>query len=75
MVCLALSLPRSDLFLARDMISYEELWRAMKSLTHVQRVEVGYKCALASGMTKPEKQIPGELFQSATSVRLLGCMQ
>lgn len=56
-------------------VSYEEFWRVMQSLTHVQSVDVGSRNGFAQSTTAPTKQLPNNLFQSATSVRLLGYMQ
>lgn len=58
-----------------ETVSDEELWRAMQSLKHVQRVEVGSRGGIANPMMVPTKQFPTSLFHSATSVRLVGHMQ
>lgn len=53
--------------LGRDSISEEDWWRAMRSLTHVQSVDV------ISGPKRMTMQFPScGLFHSATSVRLAG---
>lgn len=61
----------------KDMISEEELWGAMQLLTHVQSVEVG--CRDSDNefelITSATKQVPKQLFQSATSVKLIGHLQ
>lgn len=56
-------------------VSVEELWRAMRSLSHVQSVDVASKIIFTSRVTEPAKQFSCDLFQSATSVRLVGQMQ
>lgn len=53
----------------------DEFWWAMQSLTQVRRAEVGYRDGFGSYLTEPAKQIPRYLFQSATSVRLIGYVQ
>lgn len=53
-------------------ISEEEFWRVMQSISHVQRVEVLSKCVSAKDIMEPRKQFPTNLFRSATSVRLVG---
>lgn len=55
-----------------NLVSEEELWRAMQSLTHIQDVTLGSKFRLAHCSVMPTQQIPNGLFQSATSVRLRG---
>ncbi|MCJ1470439.1 hypothetical protein MMC07_009084 [Pseudocyphellaria aurata] len=50
-------------------------WRAMQSLTQVRRAEVGYRDGFGSYLTEPAEQTPCCLFQSATSVRLIGHLQ
>lgn len=52
-------------------ISDEELWRALQSLTKVQSVDIESKTLYANCMTAP---FPNGLFQSATSMRLMGQM-
>ncbi|MCJ1465671.1 hypothetical protein MMC07_004290 [Pseudocyphellaria aurata] len=61
--------------LKKDRISEAELWRAMESLTQVQRVDVGSRNGYAYCMTVNSTQIPSVLFQSTTSVRLVGYLQ
>lgn len=56
-------------------ISDEEFWGAMQSLTRIQCVDVGSRNCFASRVTVPTNQFPNHLFQSATSVRLVGHMQ
>lgn len=53
-------------------IPEEEFWRALRSLTHVRSVDLTY---IFSRKTAPTKPIPNELFQSATSVRIVGQSQ
>lgn len=61
--------------LGEDMISDDDLWRAMHWLTHVRNINVGTRNVFAYRMIVPEKQFSPNLFQSATSVRLMGHMQ
>lgn len=56
------------------MISEEELWRGLQLLTHVQSVDVISDENYGSGLIVPTKQFPNGLFQSATSVSLVGYM-
>ncbi|MCJ1463933.1 hypothetical protein MMC07_002542 [Pseudocyphellaria aurata] len=58
-----------------DIVSEEELWRAIESLTHVQSVIAGSRNRCISPLTELRTQIPGSLFQSATSVTLVGEIQ
>lgn len=44
----------------------------MESLIYVQNVEVGFTSELAYSMTLPTDEFPIDLYQSATSVRLVG---
>lgn len=53
---------------------FDKLWRAMQSLTHVQSVDLGTRNGFVERMDVPRKPIPTRLFQSATSVRLVGYM-
>lgn len=72
----------------QGMIPEEEFWRAMQLLTHVQSVEVVSRPSskfveiisrpstkFANCMMVPADPLPKVLFQSATSVRLMGRMQ
>lgn len=70
----ALSIPTFQGFhnSVKDLISDGQCWRAMNLLTNVQSVEVGSACPLAYSMTLPTDQFPIDLYQSATSVRLVG---
>lgn len=61
--------------LGEDMISDEELWRAMHSLTHVQGVDIASRTDFNYRLPVPKNKLPNGLFQSATSVRLAGSMQ
>lgn len=58
--------------LGDDRIPEEEFWRALQSLTRVQCVDLTY---FVSPKTVPTMPIPNDLFQSATSVRLVGQVQ
>lgn len=59
----------------KDKISEEKLWRAMRSLTNIQKVDVGFPSSFIIHTTTPAEQIANGLFHSATSVRLVGIMQ
>lgn len=61
--------------LEKNKIPDEDLWNAMRSLTHVRRVDIGIKVGCAYLLTVPSMHIPSVLFQSATSVSLVGQMQ
>ncbi|MCJ1462379.1 hypothetical protein MMC07_000979 [Pseudocyphellaria aurata] len=61
--------------LEENQASDEDLWSAMRSLTHVRRVDIGIKVGSAYLMVVPSTHIPSILFQSATSVSLEGQMQ
>ncbi|MCJ1471280.1 hypothetical protein MMC07_009928 [Pseudocyphellaria aurata] len=67
----------SDPEMRKDVISEEELWGAMQLLTHVQSVEIGCRDGDAEfeHITSATKQVPEQLFQSATSVKLIGHLQ
>lgn len=56
-------------------VSDEEYWRVMQLLTHVQIVDVGSRNRFATCTMVPTNELPNSLFQSATSIRLLGHMQ
>lgn len=58
-----------------DTIPEEQFWRAMKSLTNIQRVDVAFKDDYGCYITVPRNRFPNDLFQSATSVRLVGQMR
>lgn len=58
-----------------DRTSEVEFWSAIGLLTHVKIVDIGSKSNLVHNMTVPSTRIPSILFQSATSVRLVGYMQ
>lgn len=58
-----------------DLISEEDLWRAMQSLTQVQRVDVAAITIVDYSMKVPNMDFTTGLFQSATSIRLVGCVQ
>lgn len=51
------------------LLSEEEFWHVMQSLSHVRSVEVISKPVIANGIMVP---FPNNLFQSAKSVRLVG---
>ncbi|MCJ1464975.1 hypothetical protein MMC07_003590 [Pseudocyphellaria aurata] len=53
----------------------EEMWSAMKLLTHVQSVEIGTANGYNYRLTDPSRQIPHKLFQSATSITLMGYLE
>ncbi|MCJ1462012.1 hypothetical protein MMC07_000612 [Pseudocyphellaria aurata] len=55
--------------------NWDDLWLAIELLTHVQRVEVGSRTIWGSLLTTYRKQIPCALFQSATSVTLVGDLE
>lgn len=57
----------------QNRISDEELWRAMKLLTHVQSVNVCSESVYADIMME-SRQFPTDLFRCATSVTLAGLM-
>lgn len=63
--------------LEKDLISDKDMWRAMQTLTHVQRVEIGSRNGFAYYQTEAAMPIPSALFffSSATTVRLAGHMQ
>lgn len=61
--------------LGKERISDRKLWRAMRSLTHVQSVDIASIDSSASPMSVPKQKFPKDLFQSATSVTLVGHMQ
>lgn len=52
--------------------SEEEFWRALLSLSHVQRVEVIFESVLGNCIMGPAEHFPNNLFQTATSVKLVG---
>lgn len=58
-----------------DPISEEDLWRAMQSLTQVRRVDVAAITIVNYSMKVPTMELTTGLFQSATSIRLVGCIQ
>lgn len=71
-----LYIPMSDdIFSLGSDVSDEECWRVMQSLTHVQSVDVGSRNRFAACTMVLANELPNSLFQSATSVRLLGPMQ
>ncbi|MCJ1462678.1 hypothetical protein MMC07_001281 [Pseudocyphellaria aurata] len=55
-------------------MSEKELWRAVQSLTNVQSVDVGSEF-YSDWQVLPMDHFPNDLFQSATSVTLVGRMQ
>ncbi|MCJ1467742.1 hypothetical protein MMC07_006367 [Pseudocyphellaria aurata] len=59
----------------KAIISDEELWSAMHSLTHVQSVNMCSTVSLSDCEKVPTMQFPINLFCSATSVTLVGSMQ
>lgn len=60
------------LSLKRITCSVEELWRAMQSVISFQRVHIGISTDSASLLAMPlSKQIPSDLFESATPVTLV----
>lgn len=61
--------------LENDVISIEDLWRAMQSLPCVRRLEIGCKNDFVHRLAEREEEIPNNLFQSAGSVKLMGHMQ
>lgn len=61
--------------LRKEGISNEQLWCAMQSLTHVQKVDIGNRDSSVYWLSVPKAEAPGDLFQSATSVTLTGQMQ
>lgn len=69
-----LCLPSFD-HIPKAMISDEDFWSAMQSLTHVQSVDVGSRNSLSYCMKVPTMRFPNNLFRSATSVTLVGQMQ
>ncbi|MCJ1467510.1 hypothetical protein MMC07_006135 [Pseudocyphellaria aurata] len=53
-----------------------KLWSAMQSLTCVRHVEVGSRNGVTTqGLMGPPQQIPSHMFESATSVKLVGRME
>lgn len=56
-------------------ISEEELWRAMLALTHIRSVDIASITIVTYYMKVPPIHFPSDLFQSATSVRLVGDIQ
>ncbi|MCJ1465448.1 hypothetical protein MMC07_004066 [Pseudocyphellaria aurata] len=58
-----------------DEHSEDDLWRAMRSVTNVQGVEIGTIGDSGFSFLTPSKQVPHFLFQSATSVTLVGQIQ
>ncbi|MCJ1422612.1 hypothetical protein MMC29_000492 [Sticta canariensis] len=58
----------------KPMISDKDMWRAMESLTNVQTVDIGSRNDMAYCRMVPTKQLPKDLFHSATSVTLVGRM-
>lgn len=52
-----------------------EMWSAMKLLTHVRSVEIGTANGYNYRLTDPSRQIPHNLFKSATSVTLIGYLE
>lgn len=54
------------------MITEEELWSAMQSITLVRNVDLAFEYVCPNCLTVLKKQIPNDLFQSATSVRIAG---
>lgn len=58
-----------------DWISEQQMWRAIKTLTHVESVSVGSRNRFASSLAESRREIPNLLFPSATSVTLVGRMQ
>lgn len=67
--------PDFDPSLEQGVISDAQWWRAMESLTQVQGADLGSRNFFAYEMTVPTQQIPTDVFQSLTSVRLVGHMQ
>lgn len=62
--------------LEEDMAYVEEWGRAMQSLTHVQSVDMASDDYFSPNrIPLPATQLPTDLFQSATSVRLTGRME
>lgn len=57
-----------------DTITGQEVGRAMQLLTHVQSLDLSFR-KRSNLATKPTKQLPDNLFQSATSLRLVGHIQ
>lgn len=55
-------------------VSEQELWRALQLLTHVQSVHMASDDNYDPGLIVPTEQFPTALFQSATSVSLVGYM-
>lgn len=58
--------------LEEEEYSAGNLWSAMQSLTRVRSVYVGTINAVTNYLMGPPRQIPSPLFQSATSVKLVG---
>ena len=58
----------------QNRISDEELWCAMKLLTHVQSVDVVSRSYYALFMKESKRPFPTDLFRSATSVTIAGRM-
>ena len=58
----------------KPMISDEDMWRAMQSLTHVQTVDIGSRHDVAYFRMVPTMQLPNNLFHFAASVTLVGRM-
>ncbi|MCJ1463149.1 hypothetical protein MMC07_001754 [Pseudocyphellaria aurata] len=50
----------------------EDLWRAMQSLTHLQNVDVAFHPVFPGHTSIPKRIFPTALFQTTTSVRLVG---
>lgn len=61
--------------LGRNAVSEKDLWRAMQSLTQVQSVDMALKHFFSNPATVPPRHFPTPLFQTATSVRIVGQMQ
>lgn len=58
-----------------DYISETQLWSAIESLTNVRGVYLGLSNRFSNCITPLKSEIPRHLFQSATSVTLVGQMQ
>lgn len=61
--------------LGKDRYSDRRLCRAMRSLTHVQSVDIASIDSSGSPMSVPKWEFPKDLFQPARSVTLVGPMQ
>lgn len=57
---------------SEDLDSVEELWCALRLLTHIKSVNIA--TPPNRHWTIPAEKFPTKLFQSATSVKLVGCM-